>query len=222
MAKSNTHNDSQRHEFEDSSQSLSSLKNIAPGEILIGTLSAIDDEGKALVTYSGCSVQGIQALSTVEINRQQIGRQVAVLFANGDPDRPVIMGLIHSPLQEMLENFAISPAIEENSDIGVLDRDMDIEVFSSSKNVTDPPAIGAKGAGEGELATAAHEENSNQQNIHVDGQRILLEGNEEIVLKCGDASITLTKAGKIIIRGKYLLSRSSGVNRILGGSVQVN
>ena len=28
--------------------------------------------------------------------------------------------------------------------------------------------------------------------------------------------------GKVLIRGTYLLSRSSGVNRIKGGSVQIN
>jgi hypothetical protein len=56
----------------------------------------------------------------------------------------------------------------------------------------------------------------------VDGERVLIEGKQEIVLKCGKASITLTKAGKVLIRGTYLLSRSSGVNRIKGGSVQVN
>ena len=50
----------------------------------------------------------------------------------------------------------------------------------------------------------------------------MIEGKEEIELKCGESSIVLTKAGKILIRGKYLLSRSSGVNRIMGGSVQVN
>ena len=45
---------------------------------------------------------------------------------------------------------------------------------------------------------------------------------KELVLKCGKASITLTKAGKILIRGAYLLSRSSGVNCVKGGSVQIN
>ncbi|MEW5071937.1 hypothetical protein AB1P14_09365, partial [Pseudomonas aeruginosa] len=38
----------------------------------------------------------------------------------------------------------------------------------------------------------------------------------------GKASITLTRAGKVIIRGAYLSSRSTGVNRIKGGSVQIN
>ena len=55
-----------------------------------------------------------------------------------------------------------------------------------------------------------------------DGQRIELSAEKEIVLRCGKASITLTRAGKIILRGAYLLARSSGVNRIQGGSVQIN
>ncbi|WP_185235821.1 DUF6484 domain-containing protein [Teredinibacter franksiae] len=53
-------------------------------------------------------------------------------------------------------------------------------------------------------------------------KKLFLEGKDEVVLKCGEASITLTRQGKVILRGKYILSRSSGVNRILGGSVQVN
>jgi hypothetical protein len=56
----------------------------------------------------------------------------------------------------------------------------------------------------------------------IDGERIVLAAKNEIVLKCGKASITLTRAGKVLIRGAYLLNRSSGVNRIKGGSVQIN
>jgi hypothetical protein len=55
-----------------------------------------------------------------------------------------------------------------------------------------------------------------------EGRRLVLSGDQEIVLRCGKASITLTRAGKIILRGTYLLTRSSGVNRIQGGSVQIN
>jgi hypothetical protein len=60
------------------------------------------------------------------------------------------------------------------------------------------------------------------EDVLIDGKRVVLDAKEEIVLRCGKASITLTRAGKIIIRGTYLLNRSSGVNRIKGGSVQIN
>jgi hypothetical protein len=54
------------------------------------------------------------------------------------------------------------------------------------------------------------------------GKQLGISAEQEITLTCGAASITLTRAGKILIRGKYVLSRSSGVNRIKGGSVQIN
>ena len=53
-------------------------------------------------------------------------------------------------------------------------------------------------------------------------ERLELIAEREIVLRCGEASLTLTRAGKIILRGTYVLSRSSGVNKIKGGSVQIN
>ena len=58
--------------------------------------------------------------------------------------------------------------------------------------------------------------------VQLDGKRLKFSAEHEIVLRCGEASITLTRAGKVIIRGEYLLSRSTGTNRIKGGSVQIN
>lgn len=65
-------------------------------------------------------------------------------------------------------------------------------------------------------------EGGEQQEVEVDGRRIVFTAKDEIVLRCGKSSITLTRAGKIIISGEYVVSRSSGVNRIRGGSVQIN
>jgi uncharacterized protein (DUF2345 family) len=56
----------------------------------------------------------------------------------------------------------------------------------------------------------------------VDGKRVVIEGKDEIVLSCGKASITLRRNGKVIIRGVQLESSAAGVNRIKGGSVQIN
>ena len=58
--------------------------------------------------------------------------------------------------------------------------------------------------------------------VQRDQDTLLLTADREITLRCGKASITLTSAGKVLLRGAYLLSRSSGVNRIKGGSVQIN
>ena len=56
----------------------------------------------------------------------------------------------------------------------------------------------------------------------LDGERVVLEGKNEIVLKCGEASITLRRDGKMVLRGAYIETYAKGVNRIKGGSVKIN
>lgn len=65
-------------------------------------------------------------------------------------------------------------------------------------------------------------EQPGQVEVDADGQRLIVSAKEQIVLKCGKASITLTAAGKVLIQGSYVLTRSTGVNRIKGGAVQLN
>ena len=58
--------------------------------------------------------------------------------------------------------------------------------------------------------------------VKLDQDVLLLTANKQIVLRCGNSSITLTREGKLLIEGKYVVSESSGVNKIRGGSVQIN
>ena len=61
-----------------------------------------------------------------------------------------------------------------------------------------------------------------QVEVDADGERLIVTAKEQVVIRCGKASITLTRAGKVLIQGEYVLSRSAGVNRVKGGSVQLN
>lgn len=56
----------------------------------------------------------------------------------------------------------------------------------------------------------------------VDGRRVRVTAQDEIVLECGPASVTLRRNGRVIIRGTYVETRSEGTNRIKGGQVQIN
>ena len=56
----------------------------------------------------------------------------------------------------------------------------------------------------------------------VDGRRVHLEGQDEVVLRCGKASITMRRNGRIVIRGVQVESRATGRNRIKGGAVLIN
>jgi hypothetical protein len=63
---------------------------------------------------------------------------------------------------------------------------------------------------------------SGKVEVDADGERLVVSANHGLVLRCGKASITLSPEGKIVIRGTHVVSHASGLNRIKGGSVQVN
>jgi len=56
----------------------------------------------------------------------------------------------------------------------------------------------------------------------LDGRRVVLEGHDEIELRCGRAVILLRRGGEVVIRGVSLKTEASGINRIRGGKVQIN
>jgi len=139
------------------------------GGVAIGELIALQEGPVALVRYAGQpGTQALRAATTVDLHGAHIGGAVVLAFEQGDPARPVVLGVVQG---------------------------------SAGWPLPDPPA---------------------QVQVDADGQRLVVQAREQLVLRCGKASITLTKAGKVLIEGTYLLSRSSGVNRLKGGSVQLN
>ncbi len=155
------------------------------GRVYIGTIKAIDSEGAAVVDFDqNREEQAIKAMSTVAISPQHISRKVALLFNNGDYSQPIIMGLIQTTLDTVIDNHQHNVAAQQNTGSTAL--------------------------------SAPHAE------LTVNGRKIIIEGKDEVVLKCGDASISLNKQGKITIRGKQILNRATEVNRIMGGSVELN
>ncbi len=143
--------------------------------VVLGRLVALPAPDQAVV-----ALRDRESAATVRVRRlaglteEDIGRQVALMFEAGDPERPVIIGRVEA---------APAPVAE---------------------------------------AAAADAKRATNEPVTLNAETIVLTGEKEIVLRCGKASITLTRAGKVLIRGAYLLSRSSGVNRIKGGSVQIN
>ncbi|MCC8392299.1 DUF6484 domain-containing protein [Paraburkholderia sp. MMS20-SJTR3] len=77
--------------------------------------------------------------------KAHIGRQVVLMFDDGNPLRPIVTGLLQGP---------------------------------SAWPLDDKPA---------------------QVEVNADGQRLVVSAIEEIVLRCGKASIALIKAGKVLI-----------------------
>lgn len=176
-----------------SSTGLATTLGLAPAEVVIGTLVAMDAQGRALVSFYWAEqmFEQIPALSTQIIDQASLGRQVALLFAGGNAQQPVVMGFIHSPL-----DVVIGQTLADASDASAL---VETEIFAGPAQFTPP-----------------------ERKADLDGKRLVFEADEEVQIKCGESSINLYKDGRVVIRGRNLVSRASAVNRILGGSVQVN
>ena len=133
--------------------------------VVIGKFTGTDPAGVPLIDVPLPGfVEPVPARSTVALEAYAVGREVAILFEEGRPERALVVGLIHD----------------------------------------------------------ASPHGRTRTEVETDGERLVLSAEREIVIRCGKASITLTRAGKVLVRGAYLSSRSSGVNRIKGGSIQLN
>jgi hypothetical protein len=58
--------------------------------------------------------------------------------------------------------------------------------------------------------------------VELDGRRVQLQAEEEVVLRCGQASITLRADGQVVIKGTRLTSRASETNKVRGATVLIN
>jgi hypothetical protein len=125
-------------------------------------------------------------------------------------DQPLVSGLADLP-GHIVPAQATIPLLHEH--IGA-----QIVVVFERGNAYRPIIIGRLGT----VHPPEKQSVAEQVSVQTDGQRLTFSAEKEIVLRCGDASITLTRAGKILIQGKYILSRSSGYNKIKGAAVDIN
>jgi hypothetical protein len=63
---------------------------------------------------------------------------------------------------------------------------------------------------------------TNGTDINIRGHRFIVDSDEEIELRCGEAKLRISRDGKVIVLGNDVLSRARRRNRIKGGSVNIN
>lgn len=124
-------------------------------------------------------------------------QQAVVIFENGDRLKPLVVGFV-----EALE--------------------------SNPRDVPDPsrdPSSAEVRALRVEAERRARPDKSEGMPVieaDVDGRRVRVTAQDEIVLQCGSASVTLRRNGRVVIRGTYVETHSEGTNRIKGGQVRIN
>jgi len=165
----------------------SSAASVRPS-VVVGRLMPGSTAEAPLVEFAGNPRGPTRARTTVSMDAATLaravmaGQGVVLVFENGDPQLPIVTGLIGTgqpatPFQELLAS---------------------------------PRAVGP------ERGASAFVE------ARLDGERVVLEGRREVVLRCGEASITLRSDGKVLLRGAYVETYAKGVNRIKGASVKIN
>ena len=149
----------------------------------MGWIVGTDAQGRLLVDFPGNCGGGRAARRTISLEpaalREAIAARqpVVLLFENGDPRLPLVVGMEQTP--------SPTPLIDEVLEAAARPAQQPIEA-------------------------------------QVDGKRVVIEGEDEIILQCGQASITLRRNGRVLIRGTVIDSQASTTQRIKGGSVQIN
>lgn len=55
-----------------------------------------------------------------------------------------------------------------------------------------------------------------------DEEPLVLNSRKGVVLRCGEASVRLTPDGRVVVRGKDVVTRASRRNQVAGASVRLN
>ena len=173
--------------------------------VLVGVFCGFDAQGRFLVRMAK-GLPPVAALSVVGLRVEDEGDEVIVSLERGDPLRPVILGRALRTAADEAPQPVARPAEALQPELHPEAPAIAEPVTSPrSDDTSDTPGLTTHG-----------------QTLVVDGQRVVLNGAKQVELRCGQASIVLTAAGKILIKGTYVMSRSSGANRIKGAFVDIN
>jgi hypothetical protein len=129
--------------------------------VVAGRIEGFTRLGRPRVNFSANrSGHPVTARTTAPLSRLHSGGDVALMFEETDPNKPIIIGLMHNPVQ----------------------------------------------AGK----------------IGDDEKTAVIASDREVLIRCGEASIHLRRDGKIIIKGKDILSRARRNHDIKGGMINLN
>jgi len=256
----------------------------------VARFHGFDPSGQPLISVGQGSGNSVVATrSTVALRGVQMGAAVVVLFEQGDPRQPIVIGVLndqHSPLAvEQAPAMSFGVKVDDERLVLTADREIKLRCDTgvgtqegrSSNDAAQPGVATGVLVGfrdqdrtplvmfAGQIGTAAVPARTTQDlhaahigwpvvllferadarlpiivgsikradgrslpdhvghaEVEADGERLIVSAREQLVLQCGKASVTLTKAGKVLIKGTYVSTYSSGANRIKGGSVQIN
>ncbi|WP_157652788.1 DUF6484 domain-containing protein [Burkholderia ubonensis] len=145
-------------------------------ELILGTIVNVGPNHGVWIDYvDNPDGAPLVAICAANITAADVGREVVLAFAQGDPGQPIVLGLLRR-------------------------HEVDNQVESGTGIHSAVPTAGS-------AADASH---------------VCLEAAEAMTLRCGRASLTLNKDGRVIVRGMNVATYADGTLRLRGAVVELN
>jgi len=151
-----------------------------------------------------------QSLTAAETPAYRISR-AQVVFVEIDGSVVVSVGAPRHAFCDVLEQGARTPLQLAPDDI--------VLVWLPSDEDARGVVLGRIGPGEAPVAERATGSEHLKDSVP---DELLIEAKHSLTLRVGSGSITIREDGKILIKGKDLVSHAQRLNRIKGGAVQIN
>lgn len=162
--------------------------------IVLGYIIEFQADGQVALSVPSFGIERLLARPVCAVQSLQIGAMAALMFEQGDTSRALLLGPMALP------------------NVATIDKRIENPTEASLPNLHVPAQ-----QQEEEHAAPAH-----AQTALVNQQRIVIEADQELELRCGAASILLTADGRILSRGSYISSHATATQRVRGASVQIN
>ena len=188
----------------------SSLSNQRQNDLVIGMITGVNQQGLVYVAFAQNQMEEpVISKTVVPVSNEDMGRRAVIMFEGGNMGSPVVLGLIqdvavHNIAPESVDaesNIVSESIVAESTDTAITT--VDNKASFQMQSLDETPDKIAK-------------------NVRVDTDTLLVQSVREIHLECGESSISMTRAGKIVIKGMEIETRSAGCNRIKGVSVDIN
>jgi phage protein D len=147
----------------------------------------------------------------------QVGDEVLVGFEGGDAHKPYVLGTLWNGTDKPGELVHEDGSYHLKSDKQILMAAKDNVTIKTEKNLV----VEVKGEASATIDKGLKVKVGASEEVSVT-QAFNLEAGTELVLKCGQATITLKKTGQIEIKGAMVQVQGSGPVTIKGATVAIN
>ena len=146
-----------------------------------------------------------------------VNDEVLIAFEGGDAHKPYVLGTLWNGKDQPGELVHEDGSYHLKSDKQIAMEALDNVTIKTAKDMT----VEVKGRRAKRLTRTSRRRSTEQESVTVT-QSFTLDAGTELTLKCGQATIKLTKAGQIEIKGVMVTVQGSGPLTLKGATVAIN